>query len=234
MHIGLIGGIGPAATISYYQRLSAAMRAAGTPLELTIVNADVDTLLANNTAGNTDAQARVYAGLIDRLKAAGADCVAITSLGGHFCFDQTVPLSSLPLVSAVTPLDAHFASQGFETVGLLGTGVVMRTQLYGQLDSTGAVVPDDIDGVGKMYTDMAITGACTDAQRAFFVEEGRKLVANKGAQAVILAGTDLNLAFDGRDVGYEVVDALDIHVAVLVDLATGRATLSDHSVGGSA
>lgn len=233
MHIGLIGGIGPAATISYYQRLTNAMRALNAPLELTIVNTEASTLLANNLAGNTEAQAQIYSGLIERLKAAGADCAAITSLGGHFCFEETVALSALPLVSAVSPLDAFFVAQGFETVGLLGTGVVMRTQLYGQLEQTKAVAPQNIDGVGTAYTDMALAGRCTDTQRAFFIEEGRKLV-DAGAQAVVLAGTDLNLAFDGRDVGYEVIDALDIHVDVLVALATGRATLSDHSVGGSA
>ncbi|KIC48440.1 aspartate/glutamate racemase family protein [Tateyamaria sp. ANG-S1] len=233
MHIGLIGGIGPAATISYYKRLTDEMRSLGAPLELTIVNTEASTLLANNKAGNKSAQARIYADLIGQLKAAGAECAAITSLGGHFCFEETAPLSPLPLVSAVSPLDAFFVAQGLETVGLLGTGVVMRTQLYGQLEHTGAVAPQDIDGVGTAYTDMALAGTCTDAQRAFFIEEGRKLI-DAGAQAVVLAGTDLNLAFDGRDVGYEVIDALDIHVDVLVALATGRATLSDHSVGGSA
>ncbi|GGX56569.1 aspartate racemase [Tateyamaria omphalii] len=233
MHIGLIGGIGPAATVVYYQRLTDAMRALNAPLDLTIVNTEASTLLENNLAGNRAAQAEIYAVLIERLKAAGADCAAITSLGGHFCFGETVALSALPLISAVNPLDAFFVAQGFETVGLLGTGVVMRTQLYGQLEQTKAVAPQDIDGVGTAYTDMALAGRCTDAQRAFFIEEGRKLV-DAGAQAVVLAGTDLNLAFDGRDVGYEVIDALDIHVDVLVALATGRATLSDHSVGGSA
>lgn len=233
MHIGLIGGIGPAATISYYKRLTDAMRALDAPLELTIVNTEASTLLANNLAGDTAAQAQIYAGLIARLKAAGADCAAITSLGGHFCFDDTVALSALPLVSAVSPLDTFFARKGIGIVGLLGTGVVMRTELYGQLERTKAVAPQDIDGVGTAYTDMALAGMCTDAQRAFFIEEGRRLI-EAGAQAVVLAGTDLNLAFDGRDVGYEVIDALDIHVDVLVALATGRATLSDHSLGGSA
>ena len=103
------------------------------PLELTIVHADVHTLIRNNLADDRDAQARIYATLIDRLKAAGADCAAITSLGGHFCFDETVALSSLPLVSGVAPLDAHFARQGIKRVGLLGTRVVMKTRLYGQL-----------------------------------------------------------------------------------------------------
>jgi aspartate racemase len=47
MHIGLIGGIGPAATVVYYQRLCALMRQRQVPLELTIVQADVNTLIRN-------------------------------------------------------------------------------------------------------------------------------------------------------------------------------------------
>ena len=90
MHIGLIGGIGPAATLVYYDRLTRRVRAAGGRLELTIVQASVDELIANVIADRRDDQARVYAVLIDRLRAAGAACAAITSLGGHFCFPETV------------------------------------------------------------------------------------------------------------------------------------------------
>ncbi len=131
MHIGLIGGIGPAATVVYYQRLCAAMAAQGARLELTIVQADIHELIRNNLADRREAQAVIYAGLIDRLKAAGAECAAITSLGGNFCFDETVARSPLPLVSAVEPLDAFFTGERIGTVGLLGTRVVMRTKLYG-------------------------------------------------------------------------------------------------------
>ena len=143
MHIGLIGGIGPAATLVYYQRLCAEMAARGARLELTIVQADIHELIANNLADRRVEQAVIYAGLIDRLRAAGADCAAITSLGGHFCFDETVARSSLPLVSAVRPLDAFFAAEGIGTVGLLGTRVVMRTRLYGQLRRTRAIALDE-------------------------------------------------------------------------------------------
>ncbi|MDJ0630965.1 MAG: aspartate/glutamate racemase family protein [Rhodobacter sp.] len=220
MHIGLIGGIGVAATLVYYQRLTAAVDRLGGKLELTMVHADVHELLRNNLADNRDAQAQVYARLIDRLKAAGADCAAITSLGGHFCYNETVPLSSLPLVSAVEPLDDFFAAEGLARVGLLGTRVVMRTGLYGQLKKTQAVaLEDEIDGIGQTYQDMAIAGRCTEAQRALFLDAGRRLVEDRGADAVVLAGTDLNLAFDGARPGYRVIDALDIHVDVLARMA---------------
>jgi aspartate racemase len=229
MHIGLIGGIGPAATVVYYQRLCAAMAARGAPLELTLVQADIHALIANNLADRREAQAVIYAGLIDRLKAAGAGCAAITSIGGHFCFAETVARSSLPLVSAVEPLDEFFVAEGIGCVGLLGTRVVMRTKLYGQLVRTRAIaLEDEIESLGQMYQDMAVAGTCDAATRARFLEAGQRLV-DQGAEAVVLAGTDLGLAFDGQETPYRVIDALDVHVEVLADLASGRRSLSQSS-----
>ena len=233
LHIGLIGGIGVAATVVYYQRLTAAVARLGGRLDLTIVHADVQDLIRNNLADRRREQAEIYLSLIDRLKAAGADCAAITSLGGHFCFDETAMRSPLPLVSAVAPLDDHFAADGIGRVGLLGTRVVMRTRLYGQLRKTEAVALDDeIEMLGQSYQDMAVAGHCTDAQRALFLDAGRRMVTEQGAEAVVLAGTDLNLAFDGQEAGYKVIDALDVHVAVLADLATGRRRQEDTAAMG--
>lgn len=226
MHIGLIGGIGPAATVVYYQRLTALMRERKKKLELTIVHASADELVANNLSDNRAAQASIYADLIGRLKAAGAECAAITSLGGHFCYQETEEISSLPLVSGVAPLDSYFKAQGMRSVGLLGTGVVMRTGLYGQLTHTRAVAPDrNLDLVASTYLDMALRGACTDADRSFFFETGQRMIEEQGVDAVVLAGTDLGLAFDGYDPGFKVVDALDAHIALLADLAEGKATV---------
>ncbi|MFC2968641.1 aspartate/glutamate racemase family protein [Acidimangrovimonas pyrenivorans] len=224
LHIGLIGGIGVAATVVYYQRLTEAVKARGGRLELTIVHADVQELIRNNLADDRAAQAGIYARLLARLKAAGCDCAAITSLGGHFCYDETVPLSPLPLVSAVAPLDAYFADQGIGCVGLLGTRVVMRTRLYGQLKRTRAVALDDeTEELGQRYQDVAVAGTCSDADRAAFFDAGRRMGEGLGAEAIVLAGTDLNLAFDGvHDPGYKWIDALDVHVDLLADLATGR------------
>lgn len=197
------------------------MRNRGARLEVTVVQADIQELIANNLADRREAQARIYAALIDRLKAAGADLAAITSLGGHFCFAETLAISSLPLVSAVAPLDDYFAARNIGCVGLLGTRVVMRTRLYGQLVRTRALALDDqIDSLGQAYLDMAVSGVCAEATRQAFFTAGRRMVAD-GADAIVLAGTDLNLAFDGQQPGFPVIDALDVHVAVLADLASG-------------
>src|SRR5262249_44347605 len=101
------------------------------------------------------------------------------------------------------------------------------TRLYGQLERTEAVAPgDDLPALGKLYQDIAVSGRCSDEQRATLIEAGRRMVEDQGAEAIILAGTDLNLVFDGSmDPGYPVIDALDVHVALLADLALGRTSL---------
>jgi aspartate racemase len=68
---------------------------------------------------------------------------------------------------------------------------------------------------------MAVADTCSPEQRALFFDAGRRMIA-QGADAIVLAGTDLNLAFEGQDPGFPVVDALDVHVALLADLAAGR------------
>ncbi|MCG8559657.1 MAG: hypothetical protein MI824_07655 [Hyphomicrobiales bacterium] len=71
MHIGLIGGIGPAATDYYYRRLIAALAEAGRDLDLTIAHADSPTLLRHLAANDIAAQAAIFGRLTHRLKAAG-------------------------------------------------------------------------------------------------------------------------------------------------------------------
>ncbi|MEM9756858.1 MAG: aspartate/glutamate racemase family protein [Pseudomonadota bacterium] len=230
MHIGLIGGIGVAATSVYYRRLTAAIASRGHVPDITIVHADAATLVQNTLADDRAAQARAFQTLLDRLAAAGADCAAITSIGGHFCFAETQEVSPLPLVSAVTPIDAWLAARGIRRVGLLGTEVVMRTALYGHLSHAEAVtLPHDTHALGHAYAELAIRGHANEPDFARFTEAGRRLVQEAGAEAVVLAGTDLGLVFDGIDPGYRVIDALDVHVAILADLATGAAALSDHA-----
>ena len=114
MHVGLIGGIGPAATDFYYQRLIGNFARRGIPLDLTMVHADSPTLLTNLAQNDTAAQVAIYKRLTERLAAAGAGCVVVTSIGGHFCIEEFEQVSPLPVINmlsevekAVTPPPPH-------------------------------------------------------------------------------------------------------------------------------
>ena len=52
--------------------------------------------------------------------------------------------------------------------------------------------------------------------------EGRRSLSGP-----LFVTTDLTLAFHGQSPGYEVIDALDVHVALPADLALNRISLAD-------
>ena len=111
MHIGLIGGIGPAATEIYYRAIVRGFAAAGRKLELTIAHADLGVMAANLRGGRAAEQAEVFAAHVAELKAAGCDAAAVTSMGGHFCINELERIAPLPMINAIPALDAYFAGQ---------------------------------------------------------------------------------------------------------------------------
>jgi len=213
MHIGLIAGIGPAATDFYYRGLIERHAASGVPLELTMAHADVREMSRNLVGRNPGRQAEIFAGLVRRMKAAGAQAAAITSMGGHFCVNELIALSPLPVLNAIPAVDTALAQGKFRKIGILGTRTVMESKLYGGIPSV-EVVPTEgeaLDLVHDNYVAMATIGHVTDVQRGVFLDAGRKLCA-RGAEAIMLGGTDLFLAFAGHDPGFPVIDCADIHV----------------------
>jgi aspartate racemase len=225
MHIGLIGGIGPAATEFYYRGLIERHAAGGTVLDLTIAHADVREMGKNLASGDAQKQAEIFLRLVKRLAAAGADAAAITSMGGHFCVRELTSLSPLPILNAIPKVDAAIRERKLKTIGILGTSMVMRTGLYGGITAARIVVPegDALAEVHKNYIEMAGVGRVTEAQRRVFFANGERLCREQGADAVFLGGTDLFLAFAGQDCGFPVLDSADMHVEAIYRASVGAA-----------
>lgn len=217
MHLGLIGGIGPAATVFYYRRLAQLHAAAQQPMELTIVHAQVSELLRNMTDSAPEQQAQVFRQLTERLQAAGAAAVAVTSLAGHFCIREFEAVSPLPVINAIPELAAELARRNLRRVGLMGTRVVMASGLYGGLSDVEVVVPmgADFDATHDAYITMAMAGQATSAQRSLFFAVGNALSHKQGAEVIVLAGTDMFLAFEGYDCGFPAIDSAEVHVQAL-------------------
>lgn len=220
MHIGLIGGIGPAATVFYYRALTDAAARLAARLELTIVHAQNNDLLGNMMAKEADAQARIFAGLTERLRAAGAERVAVTSMAGHFCAREFEPLSTLPVISALPPIRAELERLGVRKVGLFGTQVVMNSRLYGVLEGFEVMVPDGdrFVEVSREYVAMATAGRVTAQQREYFYDAGGALIAD-GAETIVLGGTDFFLAFEGHDGAFPTVDCARVHAEAIARAA---------------
>jgi len=222
MHIGLIGGIGPAATDFYYRRLISTFAGMKTALELTIVHADTPTLLGNLASNASATQVAIFMKLTNRLAAAGAGCVAITSIAGHFCIDAFKATSALPVVDLISEVNRAVEKRAFKRIGILGTRTVMETRLYGGISGVEVVPPSgqDLEDVHQAYIAMAASGSVTELHRAVFAAVCNKLLYESGVEAIVLGGTDLALAFNERDTDFPLIDCAGIHADAIAKFAT--------------
>ena len=156
----------------------------------------------------------IYNRLTRRLNDADAGVVAVTSIAGHSCIDEFVEVSVLPGIDLLAVVKSAVSALGHRRVGLLGTKGVMSSHFYGAIGDLPAVVPrgDSLDQVHDAYVTVASTARCTEEQRTVFFNAGCALVEEQGAHAVLLAGTDLGLAFDDVDPGFPVFDCCAAHV----------------------
>jgi aspartate racemase len=221
MHIGLIVGIGPAATDYYYRYLISTLAQSGHKLTLTMVHADTPTLLRNQSETNVAAQVEVYVELTDRLVKSGAKQVAVTSIAGHFCIDAFKKVSPIPVIDLLDVVKLEVKQRGFKKVGLLGTRVVMESHFYGVLDGVEVIPPpDNLLEVHNAYISMATAGIATPEHREVFMRSGKTLASACGCESILLAGTDLALVFKkGENPGFETLDCAEIHAAAIANIA---------------
>src|SRR5215469_5000665 len=221
MHIGLIGGIGPAATDFYYRRLIATFARKNAALELTIAHADTPTLLTNLTRNDAAAQTAIYSRLTKRLISAGAECVAVTSIAGHFCIDDFKAVSQLPVVDLIAEVSRTIETRGLKRIGILGTRTVMETRFYGRIANAEVVPPGepDLDDVHQAYISMAASGHITEKQRSIFYSASHRLLENHGVESIMLGGTDLALAFPEGATEFPLVDCAGIHADAIARFA---------------
>ena len=222
MQIGLIGGIGPAATDYYYRRLIAEFASRETALEMTIVHADAPTLLHNLECDNVDAQVEIYNRLTDRLVSAGAQCVVVTSIAGHFCIDTFKKISPLPVIDILTEVSEAIIIRQLTRVGILGTRTVMESRFYSGIGTAEVITPIDslLDDVHSAYVSMAAAGRVTSQQHNVFDRACEWLIQEAKVEAIVLGGTDLALVYKEGQTQFPVVDCAAIHVDAIVRHAT--------------
>jgi aspartate racemase len=169
-------------------------------------------------------QAQIFARLTERLASAGAGCVAVTSIAGHFCRNEFEALSPLPVVDMIDAVGRAVTARLVRRIGILGTRTVMESRFYGGVTTATVLLPvgSDLEDVHDAYVTMATAGAVTDVQRTIFHSAARRLIEEEGAEAIMLGGTDLALVFDEKSSPYPLIDCAAIHADAIADRALTR------------
>jgi aspartate racemase len=215
----LIGGLGVGATVHYYQELVKAHAARGLTLRLLIAHADVNLVLSYVRDGKIVELAEYLATLVRQLQGGGADIAAVSAITPHICIAELLRLSQLPLVNLGAEVADEIRRRGLRRVALFGTRFVMESALFGQLAGVTEVIqpaPGEIDSIHEIYLQLVSDGAGSERQFQALTEIAHALCARDGAEAIVLAGTELSLVFNEGNTDFPHVDCARVHIEAIV------------------
>ena len=111
-------------------------------------------------AGEAKSMAQYVAGLLLRLRAAGAAFAALPAETPDLCMSELRPISPLPLVHLLEVVDDSVRANGFRRVALFGTRFTVESAMFGALTSVEVVrpQPQEIDYIHKTYFQLASSG----------------------------------------------------------------------------
>lgn len=213
--LGLIGGLGPGATVYYYRGLLAAHQAAGKVARLLIAHADVNQARAFVEKDDRAGLARYLASFISSLSAGGAEMTAIVAITPHICAAELSAISPLPLVDIVSEVSAEIQAQGLRRVALLGTRFTVESRMFGRL-GVDVVMPKakEIEQIHNTYMD-ALNDRSTPKQIDELRQLARTLISRDDADAVLIAGTDLSIVLNEHNAGFPAMDCAAVHVRAI-------------------
>jgi aspartate racemase len=207
--LGLIGGLGPLATIHYYREL--VNLHAG---EMLVIHADMQHVFGFVTRGDRAGLAAYFARLIERMAGGGAQIAAISSITPHICIRELEKITPLPLVDIVAEIGAEIRAHGYRRIALFGTRYVVESRMFGMLEDVEVVVPEQVDEIHDSY--MQIVNGGIEKPRATLT----RIAQGLDADAIVLAGTDLSMVFDETNTPFPHLDGAKVHIhAILRNLA---------------
>ncbi|MFY9687369.1 MAG: amino acid racemase [Pseudolabrys sp.] len=215
--LGLVGGLGPGATIHYYRELVAAHQRQGRSLQVLIAHADIERVYAAVNDKDFAGLARYFAGMIADMATGGAEFTAIVAATPHICARELAALSRLPLINMLTEVRQAVDAQGLRRVGLLGTRFTIETRMFGCLDGIETIMPDacQIERIHELYKEF-VDGRGSDAKADDLRKIAQEFVSRDAAQSVLIAGTDLSNVFTDSNADFPMIDCARVHIDAIV------------------
>ncbi|MCL2871767.1 MAG: amino acid racemase [Betaproteobacteria bacterium] len=196
--VGVLGGMGPAATADFIQKL----------IELTDAGSDQQhiPLLVSSIPDIPDRGACLLNGglsplsaLLDRLQMlenAGAACIVIPCNTAHYWFPQLKAATSVEMLNLIDMVAQAVRDAGFSKVGVLATDATLITGLYQTaLEQFGVdfVIPEGAAQQAVMDGIFALKAGATESARGHF-EAPYQYLQQQKVDAIILGCTEIPIA----------------------------------------
>ncbi len=225
--IGLLGGMSWESTVGYYRAINEGIKKHLGGLhsaKIAMYSVDFEPIEKLQHEGDWDGTARILSNAAQNIQSAGADFLLICTNTMHKVAPQIQKAIKIPILHIADATAEVLLNKSIKTVGLLGTAFTMEQDFYkGRLsDKYGlnVLVPnrEDRQIVHKtIYQELCLgrTLSCSKNEYLRIVN----LLANQGAEAVILGCTEIGMLVNQSDTNVKLFDTTAIHAEKAVEYA---------------
>ena len=226
--LGLIGGMSWVSTRTYYEYINRIVQQrtdARSSAPLLIESLDFAQLYRLHDEEDWQRAAGILADSARRLEQAGAGALMIGANSMHRVYDAVASAVPVPILHIAECVGERMAADKVETAALFGTSNVMTESFYRRrLVARGIDLlppdPEDVETLDRIIYDQLMAGKVTrDAER-----ELKTMITVKekeGAQAIVLACTELDMIVDVDANVLPIYDSTRIHAEKAADWILG-------------
>ena len=228
--IGMIGGIAPASTIDYYQRIISRFqeRTGKRDLPSLIINSiNMNHMMDLIYNDHLDELVDFLSEEIFVLEKAGAKVIFMASNTPHLVYQPLVKRVKTRMVSIVDSTIAYAQSKGYTRLGLFGTISTMEGDFFQQgFEAAGMEIitpmPDERKYIHKVYMEELARGRFMPETKSRLLAIAQRMYMEGQIDSLILGGTELPLMLKSSDMeDIELLNTTKIHVERILDAAIG-------------
>lgn len=228
--IGMIGGIAPASTIDYYQRIISRFqeRTGKRDLPSLIINSiNMNHMMDLIYNDHLDELVDFLSEEIFVLEKAGAKVIFMASNTPHLVYQSLVTRVKTKMVSIVDSAIVYAQSKGYHRLGLFGTISTMEGDFFQQgFEAAGMEIitpmPDERKYIHKVYMEELSRGRFLPETKSRLLAIAQRMYMEGQIDSLILGGTELPLMLKNSDMeDIELLNTTKIHVERILDAAIG-------------
>jgi aspartate racemase len=225
--VGILGGMGPQATVALMQRLIDALPAEDDCDHIPLIvdnNTQVPSRIRALIDGTGEDPGPVLGEMARRLEAAGAKALAMPCNTAHHYAPLIAGAVAIPLLDMVE-LSAEAALRATGRggkIGILASPAVRLTGLFNRALAARALIPLYAEDQDQLLAAIRLIKTCGDTPeaRAALGAASSELLA-RGAAVQLIACTEFSIVKRAVAEGATAIDTLDVLVAAIVRFATG-------------
>jgi len=219
--IGILGGLGPESTVSYYTHITRhyyALRGDYAYPNIVVYSMSFRPIIE----AGYDAPDEVLAA-IESLHRAGADFVVAACNSIHLVYERVAPQAPIPWVSIMDATAEAITAGNLSRVGLLGTRFTMGKGFFQKaLSRHGieALVPEEDarEEINRIIFDELVRNDVRADSRTF-VQGCIETLQKRGAEGIVLGCTELPFLIRSEDSPLPVFDTAEIHANKALEMA---------------